>query len=221
MNSSRIPIAILAAGAILALTVYLTVHQVESPTVAGDATLITPVGPTDHIFGNPTASIKIIEYSDFECSFCKNYDSVLHQVITTLGADGSVAWIYRNYPITELHPNAQKAAEAAECVALTAGNEAYWKFNAALFSSQPVDPTQYAGLAKASGANPDKVASCELSAGTTVDPKIAADVANANAIGASGTPYTVVIKSGKAPVVLIGAQPYSILEDSIKQLSGN
>ena len=173
-----------------------------SPITVAD---VRPLRPTDHILGSPTAKVLIVEYSDFECSFCKDFHSTMHQVITTHGADASVAWVYRNFPIVELHANARKAAEAAECVALTAGNDAYWKFVDILFAHQPTDPAKYAEYAHASGANPEAVGTCEQNAAQTVDPVIDADTANAKLVGAVGTPYSLILAPGKAPIVIDGA----------------
>jgi len=52
----------------------------------------------------------------------------LHQIIANEGVGGNVAWVFREFPLIEIHPNALFNARAAECVAQVAGNDAFWKF---------------------------------------------------------------------------------------------
>ncbi|MGH7174858.1 MAG: DsbA family protein [Minisyncoccia bacterium] len=212
-----IPLSILIGGAIVAFAVYATLSSGEVSTGSGNAALITPVSAQDHIYGNPAAPVKIIEYADFDCEYCKQFDTTMRSVMAEFGASGEVAWIFRDFPITELHPNASHAAEAAECVAQVAGNDAYWRFSAALFAGQPVDPSDYLSLAKAAGADPTAVGTCEENGSSTVDAIIDADSANARAIGAQGTPSSVLEAPGAPPVVINGAWPYAAVEQAIQQ----
>lgn len=215
--SATIPIAIVAGGVIVALAVYLTLHKTEPSTASntGNPALVRPVGAEDHILGNPAAPVVIVEYSDFDCTYCKTEDANLRALIAADGSDGKVAWIYRNFPITELHPDAYKAAEAAECVALTAGNDVYWKFAATLFAKQPADPLKFAEYAASAGADPAKLGTCLTNASSTVDARIDADIRNAADVGALGTPYSLVIAGGRVTRVLDGAYSYSELEDAV------
>lgn len=82
----------------------------------------------DHIFGNPNAKIKIVEYSDFECPYCKNFQKTLNKIVTE--SDGSVSWVYRHWP---LHQNSVEKLVAAECIAKIKGNDAFWKYSDLLF----------------------------------------------------------------------------------------
>src|SRR3989344_4890477 len=80
--------------------------------------MIRPVGADDHIFGNADAPVKIIEYSDFECPFCKDFHKTMKQITDEYEDSGKVAWVYRHFPIDELHPvKARKEAIASECAA--------------------------------------------------------------------------------------------------------
>ncbi len=78
----------------------------------------------DHILGDRNAAVTIVEYSDIDCPFCKR----LHPTLQALVDEGKIAWVYRNSPIPQLHPNAYKKAIAAECVAKISGNDAYWTY---------------------------------------------------------------------------------------------
>lgn len=93
---------------------------------ADAAAQIPPVSDQDHVRGNRGAKVLLIEYSDFECPFCSNFHATAQQIIDEYGDD--VAWIYRHYPLDQLHPNARPAAIASECVTEIGGDEAFWKF---------------------------------------------------------------------------------------------
>lgn len=215
-SSYTLPVAILVAGVILASAVYLSVAKKDSSILGsnGNAVLVRPVGTSDHILGNPAASVLIVEYSDFECTFCKTFDQTVRQIVANEGATGKVALIYREFPLTEIHPNAMNDARAAECVAQTAGNDAFWKFANSLFLNQPVNSSQYGVFAESAGISGNAFADCYSNAQTTVDGRILADRQNALEIGAHGTPYSLILVQNTAPVVIDGAYPY----DAVKQL---
>lgn len=215
-TSLTIPIAIMVGGLIVALAVYLSLANQELSTSSGSGNpaAVRPVDSTDHIFGNPAAPVQIVEYADFDCTYCKGFDTTLEQIVANEGTKGQVAWIYREFPLTELHPNALRHAEAAECAASAGGNDAFWRFANLLFSNQPVDPSRYGTLAAEAQVPGDAFASCMTDASSTVDARIMADRQNALDAGARGTPYSLILSPGKAPVVMDGAYSY----DAVKQL---
>ena len=75
-------------------------------------TLTPLVGPEDHALGPPDAPITLVEYGDYECPHCGRAYRVLEQVLRELG-DG-MWFVFRNFPLSEAHPHAEAAAEAAE-----------------------------------------------------------------------------------------------------------
>lgn len=95
-----------------------TPYKGEVPTVTAE----------DHIIGSIDAPIVIIEYSDFECPYCKAFQATLKQVVAD--NNGNVAWVYRHWPI---HQNSFAKLVAAECVAKIKGNDAFWKYSDLLF----------------------------------------------------------------------------------------
>ena len=97
----------------------------------GVATQMRPVSADEHILGNANAKIVIVEYSDLECPFCKVFHNTMHQVVEK--SNGDVAWVYRQYPIPQLHPKAFHEAEATECAWEQGGNKAFWKYIDKLF----------------------------------------------------------------------------------------
>lgn len=100
-----------------------------------NTTLVATVEPvdfgTDHVRGDETADIAIIEYSDFQCPFCQRVHSILRQVLEK--NDGKIMWIYRHFPLSQIHPNARKLAEGSECVAELGGDDAFWKYTDKVF----------------------------------------------------------------------------------------
>lgn len=212
-NKLTIPLAIIAGGIIVALALYVSVPK--KPAGSGNPELVRPVSAADHILGNPAAKVKIIEYSDFDCEYCKAFHGTLHQIVANAGAKGEVAWVFREFPLIEIHPNALAAARAAECVGETAGNDAFWEFTDKLFAAQPADPKDYGALAQAAGAKGDAFATCYANAQSTLDERIMADRKNALDMGAGGTPYSVIITTGdNPPLVMAGGYSY----DAVKQL---
>ena len=113
---------------------YENVKKLIDEVIAGKVTTaytgeVPPVDATDHVLGNPaTATINIIEYSDYECPYCKVFHATLNQIVTE--SAGNVSWVYRHWPI---HQNSMAKLVAAECVAKIKGNNAFWKYSDLLF----------------------------------------------------------------------------------------
>src|SRR3989344_2612883 len=124
-----VPLSIIIAGAMIAISLYVVnssgAASNPTPTVAEE---IRGIQDTDHVRGNPNADIILVEYSDTECPFCKQFHDTLKQVMAEYGESGTVAWVYRHFPIPSLHPKAPKEAEALECAAEQGGQETFWKY---------------------------------------------------------------------------------------------
>ncbi|PIR37939.1 MAG: disulfide bond formation protein DsbA [Candidatus Zambryskibacteria bacterium CG10_big_fil_rev_8_21_14_0_10_42_12] len=226
-----IPLAILVAGGLVAGALFMS--RGDKPADTGSLTgtetnasldNVRPIDETDHILGNPDADIIIVEYSDTECPFCKQFHNTMHQIMDQYGADGKVAWVYRHFPIPQLHPNAPKQAEALECAARIGGNDAFWKYTDRVYEITPsnngLDMALLPQIAAEIGL--DKVAfeGC-LNNGTTKE-RVDADALNAVEVGGRGTPTSVLItKSGKKALIP-GAYPYqnmvTIIEEALDQI---
>jgi protein-disulfide isomerase len=102
----------------------------QGPTGEADTDNVNPVTSDDHVKGNPDSPITIVEYSDFDCPFCSRFHATLEQV---MAENDDVAWVYRHFPLTQLHPNAAAVAAASECVADLEGNDAFWTFTDGYF----------------------------------------------------------------------------------------
>ena len=107
--------------------------QAEDQKLTEAAKAVKPVTGEDHIRGDVNASVKVIEFSDFECPFCKSFHASMKQVMQSYTKDGKVAWVYRHFPIDQLHSKARKEAQAAECAGELGGNNAFWSFADGLF----------------------------------------------------------------------------------------
>src|SRR3989338_10021269 len=123
-NILTMPIAVVIAGALIAGAVIYsggkttngnTANVPQQQPVAqqtGDLEKMTPITSSDHIRGNPDAPVKIVEYSDTECPFCKRFHTTMKEVMDEYGKDGKVAWVYRHFQLDQLHSKARKAAFA-------------------------------------------------------------------------------------------------------------
>lgn len=217
--SWTLPTAIVFGGIILAGAIYFSMGG-QWPSFAGhggDPSQVRPVGASDHILGNPAAAVMIIEYADFDCEYCRDFSSSLHQIIANAGVKGRVAWIYREFPLSELHPNALAHARVAECAGSVGGNDAFWAFADLLFNNQPVDPSTYGVLAKQADIPGDAFATCYADAARQVDVRIKADRKNALDSGASGAPYSLILVHGKVVQIIDGAYSYDALNQLVTQ----
>ena len=166
-NSLSVPFAIVIAGIFIAAAIYLsrggvpaanttaqqqnTTPPETQPTQVESAITIKAISETDHMLGNPASPVAIVVYTDLECPFCKSFHNTMQQVADTYGKNGSVLWVYRHFPLTELHSKAVQESEAAECAADLGGKEAFWDFVDELFKVTPsnngLDPAELLTIA--------------------------------------------------------------------------
>lgn len=174
---------------------------------------IRPVSSKDHIRGNQNADIFVVEYSDTECPFCKQFHADLKQVISEYQSEGKVAWVYRHFPLDQLHSKARSEAVALECAAEQGGNEKFWQYTDRLYEVTPsnngLDPAELPKIAAYVGLNVQNFQKCLTS--SKYNDKIEEDVQNAVATGGNGTPWSIIVSKNGKKYPLSGAQPaYSI-----------
>jgi protein-disulfide isomerase len=225
MNKVFIPISIVVSGLIIAGAIYLTTSQnnkvTESPDPSKIELNIAPVDQTDHILGNPDAEIIIVEYSDFECPFCKSFHQTMNQVMAEYGASGKVAWVYRHFPLN-FHKQAVPAAEASECVAKVGGNEKFWEYTNLLYSNAPTSlaTDNLKKTALDIGINEAEFDACLAS--DYPKEQVAKDVADGNAIAKVdkqfGTPYNILISKSGVQIPIRGAQPLTAVKGAIESI---
>jgi protein-disulfide isomerase len=234
-----IPAAIIIAAAIIAVAVIYVFGPTKKDNTATANTpqipqvAMAPVTASDHIFGNPNASIKIVEYSDPSCPFCKMFNPTMEQIMTAYGPGGKVAWVYRSFPLDKpdangntLHPNAGHEAQALECADFIGGNDAFWKFEHEWYNVFPLqgatqrsvaeDTTQLAQVAKTVGLDAQRFSDC-LSSGQFKS-KIEAQYTDGINAGVSGTPYNVIITPSGSKIPLVGAVSYATIKTTIDTL---
>lgn len=182
---------------------------------SGTAANVMPVDlDRDHVFGNPNAKVTIIEYSDFECPFCSRAHPTLKQVVAESGGD--VNWIYRHFPLTNIHPRAARAAYASECAAELAGNDAFWAFTDVIFEQNAsLSDDTYRSFATSWGIDPEAMIACIDS--ERFEPKIAEDMQNAVQSGGRGTPFMIILSESGQPFPFSGALPYEQMSAIVAQ----
>lgn len=222
-NPISTPAAILIAGVLIAGGVYAGLRADNAPNpsnpqvgVEASAELknMKAVGADDHIRGNPDAPVKIVEYSDTECPFCKRFHETMKQVTAEDG--DQVAWVYRHFPLDSLHTKARSEAVALECANELGGNDAFWAYADRLFAVTPsndgLDPAELPKIAGYIGLDTAAFTACASS--DRYDAHIQSDLDNATATGGNGTPWSIIVGKNGKMYPLSGAQPY----ESLKQL---
>jgi protein-disulfide isomerase len=106
--------------------------------------LTVPSNASDHAIGAAHASVTLVEYGDFECPNCKQAAPVIKLLLERF--TGRIRFIFRNFPLEEVHPHALQAAEAAECAG---GQGKFWPMHDLLFDNQVhLKPHQLRGYAE-------------------------------------------------------------------------
>ena len=232
-----VPVAIVIAGGLIAAALYFggsdlgfSTNEIADTANVGDSAGVVapPVRPTeptvgdirevtdeDHIRGAKKAKVTVVTYADLECPFCKRFHPTMQQLVSEYPSE--VRWVYRHFPLEQLHKKATKEAEATEC----AGEQGkFWEFTDKIFEVTPsndgMNMDDLPKLAQEVGVkNIEQFQSC-LNSDKYAD-KVAADVADAQAAGGRGTPYSVVIAADGQKLPLSGAQPYSAVKQLIDQ----
>ena len=232
-----LPSAIVIAGTLIAIAVIWTKRtppvapMVATPSLPAQVAM-APITSTDHILGNPNADVKIVEYSDPSCPYCKMFNPVMEQIMNAYGPSGKVAWIYRHFPLDKpdsngnvLHKNAGHEAMGLECAASIGGNDKFWAYEKEWYDifpdngqNQPItaDNALMLKVAKDSGITTAAFSDC-VSSGqfkTKIDQEYL-DGVNA---GITGTPYSVLITPSGTKIPLVGSQDYSTLKQTIDVL---
>lgn len=224
MNKVFIPLSIVISGLIIAGAVYLADKQSAPEEQKNIELAIAPVDANDHIRGNPDADIILVEYSDYECPFCKAFHATMTRIMEEYGTTGKVAWVYRNYPLTQIHKSAEQSAEAAECVAKIGGNDKFWEYSDNITAGSPDSLSNENLLAEATkiGINEQEYKAC-LASSYPKD-RVAKDVKDGNEIAKVdpqfGTPYNILISKSGIQTPLRGNQPYATVKGTIDAILG-
>ncbi|MCC7118349.1 MAG: DsbA family protein [Anaerolineales bacterium] len=161
--------------------------------------------------GPADAPITIVEFSDFQCPFCRRFHEETYRALLE-AYPNQIRFVYRNFPLTSIHPDAMSAAVASLCAN---DQNVYWDYHDKLFSSETLDQTTYLQYAKDLNLDVDKFIAC-LSSGEH-DASIKSDMDFSINLGIQSTPTFFV--NGLA---IVGAQPLSSFTQLIdKELAGD
>lgn len=181
---------------------------------------VAPPSKDDYVYGNPDAPVALIEYSDFECPFCKRFHTTAKQLVDD--SKGQVKWVYRHFPLASHNPGAQKQAEAAECAAEQGGNDAFWKYTNAIYTrtasgGKGFPLAQLEPLATEIGLDAKAFSAC-LDSGRMAA-AVEQDLESGTQAGVNGTPGNILlhVESGRA-IAVHGAQPYEMLQEAVNAL---
>lgn len=226
------PIAVIVAGLIVAGAIVFTnrssLDSTNQVATTGSATVeqtapqddpleaMLPVDKNDHVRGAKKPKVTIVEYSDYECPFCKRFHGTMQNLVDKYPDD--LSWVYRHWPIEGLHPvKARREALAAECAADQKGSDGFWEFSDRFMELTPSNNRTnleevLPQIADKMGLNQNKFFDCIDS--EKFAEKVDRDTQNALATGGSGTPWSIIILPDGTKIPLNGAQP----EQSISQL---
>lgn len=224
-NPYAIPISIVLGSLLVAISIYLSLSKAPvaqvAPVVApaADQTgLVRAVTEDDYVRGPLDAPITIVTYSDFECPFCQRFHNTMRELMAEYGEEGDVAWVFRQFPLEQLHPvKAYAAALASECAAEQGGDEAFWQFSDRYFELTLTNNRTDLEVVIpqiATELNLDTVAfeSCQVA--NKYQAEISADIQNASETGGAGTPWSILIGPDGKTYPINGAQSLA----SVKQL---
>ena len=189
-----------------------------------DPTSATVSVDDDPVIGDPNAPVTVVEFSDYECPFCKrHFDQTYSQLKTNYIDTGKVKLVFRDLPLSFHDPLATKQAIAANCAREQGNDETYFKMHDEIFSTTTSNGSgmtmdQLYGLASKVGIDQAAFKSC-IDADKYKE-EVSKDLADANAAGATGTPSFVIGKSGDqvSGALIVGAQPYSAFQTEIDAL---
>ncbi|MEO5816723.1 MAG: DsbA family protein [Gemmatimonadaceae bacterium] len=151
--------------------------------------LTPPVSEDDHSAGPADAPVTLVEYGDYQCPHC----GLAHPRVKALQKrfGNRLRFVFRNFPLAEAHPEAMHAAEAAESVAASSGDDVFWKMHDLLFEHQQddldaLDDAHLARYAAEAGADAEQVER-DL-AGEKYEERVRADFMSGVRSGVNGTP---------------------------------
>jgi protein-disulfide isomerase len=167
-----------------------------------------PIDPSDPSWGDRSAPVTIVEFADFQCPYCARAQPAMARIRQVYGPE-KVRMVWKNAPLP-FHENARPAAEAGAGVRALAGDEAFWRFLALAFDNPgKLGEDAYVAWAQQAGIkNAD-----DFRAGLRAHrwaAKVDADVAEARAVGAAGTPWFFV--NG---IKMVGAQPFEAFQSIV------
>ena len=235
-GSTLLPVSIIVAAVIIAgaLIYNIGMRTSDSQDVNVDvsaqddpAAVIAAVSEADHIRGSSGAPIIVITYTDYECPFCKTFHESMQRILSSF--PDQVAWIYRQFPIENLHSKALTEAQAIECAAKLGGDEAFWAYSDEVFEVTPsnngLDLAVLTDIVEEIGLDRALFERC-LENEETLE-AIAEDLEDAERLNSwvwqnggrgIGTPFSVVVgQDGSSLFIIPGALPFEQIQLGIEE----
>jgi protein-disulfide isomerase len=192
-----------------------------NPVAAGDAAQqpsqkVSLTVDDDPTMGNKDAKVIVYEFSDFQCPYCERFFSAsLPQIKQNYIDTGKILFVFKDFPLTQLHPGAMPAAIYAKC----ANDQGKWiDFHDAVFKNQGALQQGQAGLdSLATQAGLDATALAKCASDPSSQKEVEDDINTGVAIGVTGTPSFFIGSESKGFVNVVGAQPYDVLKQAIDQ----
>lgn len=185
----------------------------DGNAAAPTAIELKDINKDDWMRGDKKAKLTIVEFSDIDCPYCVKFHETMQKISDEY--KGKINWVYKHFPLTSLHPDAFKKAEATECVGSLGGNDKFWPFLDKLVSDKTITMDKLADVAATFGVKADKFKECFDGGKMTSKVQDMAD--QAVKAGGRGTPYSVIIfKDQKIPIN--GALPYEQVKAQIDAL---
>lgn len=227
-NLRPLLIAAIIVALIIGVSIFVLYRKntdtgVQRPSEQAEKVDVRTVQTDDHIQGSPEAPVTLIVYSDFECPFCKDYHQTIRLLLNEYGKDGRLAWVFRQFPLAQLHSQAPTEALASECVAQIGGNDAFWMFADHMFETTPgnnkFNLAELPNVAALAGVDRAAFEACMRSGNLMSD--VEEDFDEAIAAGGDGTPFTILIAAGQQTRIN-GGQPYAamkaVMETVLRQI---
>jgi protein-disulfide isomerase len=188
----------------------------QAPQPTPDLSKAPAISDKDHITGSKNAPVTLVEYSDYECPFCKSFHPTVKKILDEYG--DKVALVYRHYPLP-FHQNAEKEAEASECINELGGSDAFWKYTDAIYERTTSNGTGFAldalgPLAGELGINQAAFQAC-LDSGKYVN-SVKKDLTGGQKAGIQGTPGTIIIAKNGTRTLIPGALPFEQIKPMIE-----
>jgi protein-disulfide isomerase len=172
---------------------------------SGPIKVLVPTREGAAVKGPPEAPVVIVEFSDFQCPYCRNALSNLEKVLTAYPKE--VRLVYRHFPIERLHPQARLAAQAAECAG---AKGRFWPYHDRLFDQADLSLQKLKELAQGMGLDLPSFEQCLNDEWART--RVTQDVEAGTRVGVSGTPTFFI--NGR---LLVGAQPFEAFKTVIEE----
>lgn len=187
------------------------------------ALLLAPSASNAHALGNESAKITLVEFGDYQCTFCKRFHvNTKELVLNNFVETGKVLFLFKDYPINDISPtnSSTLAAEASYCAA---DQHRYWEYHDELYDNWRgentgwVSPESLLVFAKNSGiGNVSEFSNCVGS--HKYSTLVHQNYDLALSLGLTSTPSFVILSEAKSPMVIVGSQPFQTFDYMIKNM---